>query len=140
MENFEYHENLVLESNHKSLDIVENLIEKVKDRYSISKDCYFNILVAITEAVNNAISHGNHFDENKFVKFEIFSNYKELEVMITDEGTGFDPNVLEDCTKEENLMKDSGRGIFIIRALTKEFEIKSTEKGTFYRLLFNLSH
>jgi serine/threonine-protein kinase RsbW len=140
MKNFEYHENLILESNHKSLDIVESLIEKIKDNYSISKDCYFNILVAITEAVNNAISHGNHFDENKHIKFEVFSNYDELEVTITDEGTGFNPDILEDCTKEENLMKDSGRGIFIIKALTKEFEINSTEKGTFYRLLFKITH
>jgi serine/threonine-protein kinase RsbW len=138
MLNFEFHENITLPSRQSSLDLAENVIEHVKDRYIISLDKYYNILIAITEAVNNAIVHGNHYDQNKNVRFEVFASQKGIEVLVQDEGIGFNPEDIEDCTKEENLLKDSGRGIFIMQSLSDEFEISNTGSGTLFRMYFGI--
>lgn len=138
MLNFDFHENLTLPSRQSSLDLAESVIEHVRDKYFISLDKYYNILIAITEAVNNAISHGNHYDQNKNVFFDVYASKNGIEVFIKDEGVGFNPSEIEDCTKEENLLKDSGRGIFIIQSLTDEFEISSTSTGTLFRMYFGI--
>jgi serine/threonine-protein kinase RsbW len=138
MLNFEFHENITLPSRQSSLDLAENVIEHVKDRYIISLDKYYNILIAITEAVNNAIVHGNHYDQNKNVRFEVYASQKGIEVLVQDEGIGFNPEDIEDCTKEENLLKDSGRGIFIMQSLSDEFEISNTGSGTLFRMYFGI--
>jgi serine/threonine-protein kinase RsbW len=135
---YEFHENIVLPSRQSSLDLAESLIEHVRDKYVISLDRYYNILIAITEAVNNAISHGNHYDQDKHVKFDVYASPQGIEIFVQDEGKGFDPNKIEDCTKEENLLKDSGRGIFIMQSLADEFEISSNVTGTLFRMYFGI--
>ncbi len=140
MEENYYNEKVILPSEQSSLDIAENIIEKIRNRFNISKDSYFNILVAITEAINNAISHGNHYQINKKVKFEVTYMNELLDIVVQDEGGGFDPDELEDCTKEENLLKDSGRGIFIMQSLSDKFEISTSSEGTCFRLVFKIPH
>jgi serine/threonine-protein kinase RsbW len=140
MEENYYNEKVILPSEQSSLDIAENIIEKIRNKFNISKDNYFNILVAITEAINNAISHGNHYQINKKVRFEVTYMNELLDVVVQDEGGGFDPDELEDCTKEENLLKDSGRGIFIMQSLADKFEISTSNEGTCFRLVFKIPH
>lgn len=138
MLNYEFHEFLTLPSKQSSLDLAESIIEHVRDKYVISLDIYYNILIAVTEAVNNAISHGNKYDQNKSVLFEVFASVNGIEILVQDQGIGFDPADIEDCTKEENLLKDSGRGIFIMQSLADEFEISSNGSGTKFKMYFKI--
>lgn len=136
MLNFDFHENIILPSRQSSLDAAESLIEHVRDKYFISLDKYYNILIAVTEAVNNAISHGNKYNQEKNVNFDVYASRHGIEVLVRDEGVGFNPREIEDCTKDENLLKDSGRGIFIMKSLADEFEISNTGTGTLFRMFF----
>lgn len=136
MKDFDIHNKQVFPNAHSTLDLVESLVEHVKNKYSISKDLYYNILIAVSEAVNNAMTHGNKMDASKSVTFELFANSHELEIIVQDQGSGFDPSTVSDCTSEENLYKDSGRGIFIMKSLSDNFEIITSENGTTFILHF----
>ncbi len=100
-----------------NIKIVESFIDNSRDEYNISDDLYGNILVAITEAVNNAIQHGNQSDKEKLVKLTCNSAPHEITFVIEDEGKGFDYNTLPDPTSGENILKPDGRGIFLMKHL-----------------------
>lgn len=100
-----------------NIKIVESFIDNSRDEYKISDDLYGNILVAITEAVNNAIQHGNQSDKEKLVKLTCHSGPHEITFTIEDEGRGFDYNTLPDPTSNENILKPDGRGIFLMKHL-----------------------
>ncbi len=100
-----------------NIKIVESFIDNSRDEYKISDDLYGNILVAITEAVNNAIQHGNQSDKEKLVKLTCNSGPHEITFTIEDEGGGFDFNTLPDPTSNENILKPDGRGIFLMKHL-----------------------
>ncbi len=136
MKDFDIHNKEIFPNQHSTLDLVESLVENVKNTYNIPKDTYYNILIAISEAVNNAMTHGNHMDTNKSVFFELFANSHELEIIVQDQGTGFDPSSVGDCTNDENLLKESGRGIYIMKSLSDNFEIITSENGTTFILHF----
>jgi serine/threonine-protein kinase RsbW len=91
--------------------------------YNIDEKLYYNIYLSLSEAVNNAIQHGNKYDSNKFVKiyFSISSNYYEF--IIEDEGQGFFIENVNDPTLLKNLRNESGRGIFIMKNYSDNFEI-----------------
>jgi serine/threonine-protein kinase RsbW len=125
-----------LESDISSLAKVEQIIEEIKDLHKIPEDIYGNILVSLTEAVNNAIRHGNKLDPDKMVEFSFESNEKEFLFKIQDKGVGFDPDKIPDPTLPENIDKPDGRGIFIMKNLSDE--VKFEDEGrrveiTFYR-------
>jgi serine/threonine-protein kinase RsbW len=100
-----------------NIKIVESFIDNSRDEYNISDDLYGNILVAITEAVNNAIQHGNRSDKEKLVKLTCKSDPHEITFVIEDEGKGFDYSTLPDPTSGENILKPDGRGIFLMKHL-----------------------
>ena len=85
---------------------------------------YGEILIAMTEAVNNAIVHGNKLDSNKMVDVRVSVDGPVLEFRIADEGPGFDFENIPDPTSPENIEKPNGRGVFLMRQLadTCEFE------------------
>ena len=139
MEIWDYHETFVLPTHREALDIAERIVANLRDRFKIQNGIYYNILIAITEAINNAINHGNQLDKNKQIHFEIFSNIKNIKIIIIDEGEGFNPNAIEDCTKEENLLKESGRGIYIMKSLADEFSITPSANGTKFQMIFYLN-
>jgi serine/threonine-protein kinase RsbW len=78
------------------------------------------LALSVTEAVSNAMVHGNGGDPNKKVLVEASAKSKQVTIQVTDEGQGFDPQKVQDPTKKENLLKLSGRGIFFIRRLMDE--------------------
>ena len=127
---------LSLSSESKSLLILEDWINSLCEVYSITEELYGNILIAITEAVNNAIIHGN---ENLIEK-KTSVNYKisetELIFNVTDEGIGFDYNDIPDPTDPKNLEKPQGRGIFLMRHLADEIEF--FEPGNSVQIKFDL--
>ena len=121
-EGFTIIEKVKLPSDFASLVEVENLIDKVCADLGIQEDAYGNVLIAVTEAVNNAIQHGNEENSNLFVDVAVGDKETEFCFRIKDEGIGFDFNSLPDPTAPENLLKESGRGIFLMRNLADEVE------------------
>jgi serine/threonine-protein kinase RsbW len=109
---------LKINSTPHSLRLVERLIEDVCQIYNLNEDCYGNMLIAVTEAVNNAIYHGNKGNPEKLVKigFEVENN--ELIFSISDEGQGFDYQSLPDPTDPNNIDKLNGRGVFLMTTLS----------------------
>lgn len=121
----------------ENIRIVESFIDNVKDRFNIDDDIYGNIMVSVTEAVNNAIKHGNKSDKSKNVLLSVTCEESLMKFTIQDEGEGFDVDSLPDPTAPENLDKLSGRGIFLMKHLADE--VKHSDNGTKTELTFYFS-
>lgn len=106
----------------QSLTIVEQIIEDIRNVYGISEEIYGNILVSVTEAVNNAIRHGNQLNEDLPVDFSYTQTENALSFTIKDQGKGFDFNNLPDPTHPSNIEKPDGRGIYIMKNLADKVE------------------
>jgi serine/threonine-protein kinase RsbW len=115
--------------------MIESFIDNAKERFHLEDDIYGNIMIAVTEAVNNAIKHGNAGNSVKNVYLSLILNESLLKFTIQDEGKGFDYHNLPDPTAPENLEKPGGRGIFLMKHLSDEVEFKeggSTVELSFY--------
>jgi serine/threonine-protein kinase RsbW len=123
-------------SNIDNVALIENFIDSLCVDIDISEDDYGNIFVAIIEAVTNAIKHGNKNDATKYVFVDAVYDNGVLEIDIKDEGLGFDYNNLPDPTLPDNILKFSGRGIYLIRSLSDKLEFY--EGGTLLKIFFNL--
>ncbi|MCB0578288.1 MAG: ATP-binding protein [Phaeodactylibacter sp.] len=113
---------LKLSSNPRNIALVESFVEQVVERYKLSPDVYGNILISLTEAVNNAIIHGNCEDESKTVRIQFQKRRGHLAVRVTDEGCGFDYQSVPDPTAPENLLQIGGRGVFLMQQLSDSVE------------------
>jgi serine/threonine-protein kinase RsbW len=122
------YQTLKINSNTQSLRLVERLIEDVCQVYGVNEDCYGNMLIAVTEAVNNAIHHGNKDNPEKFVRIGFESDENKLVFSITDEGEGFNYNNLPDPTDPANLDKVSGRGVFLMSNLADSIQFEQNGK------------
>jgi serine/threonine-protein kinase RsbW len=125
---------LKIESAITNLNVVENTIDAITNEIGINQDSYGKILIAVLEAVNNAIIHGNKLNNNKTVKIDFSTQKKDLNVSVTDEGSGFDPEKVPDPTMPENLELINGRGVFLMSRLADE--IKFNPKGNSVKLTF----
>ena len=137
MENTSLRNTILLDSTPESINIVTNYIDEIfaanPGRLS---DNYGNIIIAITEAVNNAISHGNKKDPNKKVEINFIQNKSYIHFTVEDEGNGFDYNSVPDPTAPENLEKINGRGIFLMKNLVDKLEFH--KEGKKVELIFEL--
>ena len=124
-------------SSIENVTLVEKLIEDIKEFHPVSEDVYGNMLVAVTEAVNNAIYHGNKLNADKKVHLQYESKDDQIVFVITDEGTGFDQYSLPDPTAPENIEKPNGRGIFLMKHLSDQ--IIFSNDGRTVELCFKLS-
>ena len=104
-------------SRAENIILVERMIEDVCDLFNISEDYYGNILVAITEAVNNAIYHGNQANPKKNIDIFFKSFPDHVSFIVKDEGQGFNYDSLPDPTNPENIENPNGRGVFLMRNL-----------------------
>lgn len=120
----------------ENIRIVESFIDNAKDQYKISDDIYANIMVAVTESVNNAIRHGNNSDKDKNVHLTLILEDKSIKFVVEDEGNGFDFNNLPDPTAPENLEKPGGRGIFLMQNLCDELNFLN--EGRTVEMVYNL--
>lgn len=109
----------------ENIRVVESFIDNSKDTFQIEDDIYGNIMVAVTEAVNNAIRHGNKFDKDKNVLLSLYVEQDRIKFEVEDQGNGFDYDNLLDPTAPENLENPGGRGIFLIRHLADEVEFSN---------------
>jgi len=124
-------------SQPENLALVEKLVDEICESNNIKDDFYGNILISITEAVNNAIQHGNKYDSNKRIKISFASYHDVLYFSVEDQGQGFDYNNLPDPTDPGNLEKINGRGIFLMKNLADE--VAFSKKGRMVELNFKTS-
>ena len=113
---------LKLRSTPRSVTAVESFLEEVASKYRVNPDTYGNILVSLTEAVTNAIRHGNQCDERKTVRIQLKKCKNRLAFRVSDEGCGFDYTSLPDPTCPDFIDQPGGRGVFLMRALSDEVE------------------
>ncbi|HAM99738.1 MAG TPA: ATP-binding protein [Marinilabiliales bacterium] len=110
----------------ESISVVENLIDEISIELGLVADLYGNVLIAVIEAVTNAIVHGNKLNDNKDVLIQVDYNYPTLIISIADEGNGFPFDEIPDPTKPDNVEKPDGRGVFLMRHLADDITF---EKG-----------
>ena len=116
---------LVLSSKPNEIVKVEGFLAKMNRELQLDETKFNKLLIATTEAVNNGILHGNKRDPQKRVTLTCQANHSSLVVTVQDEGPGVDPEKLPDPLAEENLLRENGRGVFLMRSLmdSVEFEI-----------------
>jgi serine/threonine-protein kinase RsbW len=129
-----------LESTLESVDRAEELVVEAAKKAGIEEDDALSLGMAIRECMVNAVVHGNRYNLNKKVHLTISRTPAQLVVRIADEGEGFELEELPDPLAEENLLRHSGRGIFIIRAFTDEFQVRRmSPSGTEVTLVKNVA-
>jgi len=111
------HREISFESVAENIHIVENLIDEICETLNVNEEYYGNILISLTEAVNNAMVHGNKLDSQKKVLVTVKTDETSIHFTISDEGPGFDYDNLPDPTAPENIEKPNGRGVFLMKNL-----------------------
>jgi serine/threonine-protein kinase RsbW len=128
---------IVIPSISENIRIIESFIDNAKEKFNLDDDIYGNIMIAVTESVNNAIMHGNKNDRTKNVTLSLSLNDNVINFKIIDEGIGFDFQNLPDPTSPENIDKPSGRGIFLMKHLSDE--VNFSNNGSMVELSFYMS-
>lgn len=121
----------------QNIRIVESFIDNLKDKYKFDDDIYGNIMISITEAVNNAIKHGNLLDPKKNASLSCVLEENKVTFLVEDEGSGFDFNTLSDPTSPDKLEEVGGRGIFLMKHLADEVHFHN--EGRAVELIFYFS-
>jgi len=113
------------------LDFVQVVTEHMGRSVGLDDDARHWVSVAIRESVINAIKHGNRNDATKhvFVDLETPQGQPQLNIRVRDEGEGFEPEEVADPLAPENLLKSSGRGIFLIRNFMDNVELRRAPEG-----------
>ena len=131
-----YH--LEIESNPRNLITVEEFVNYFAVDLNINNGKIPGLLLAVTEASTNAIIHGNKSDVTKLVTIDVTKEDNQLIISVKDQGAGFDPAKIPDPTETDNLLKDSGRGIYLMRVYMDDLKFNVTPKGTETILILNL--
>jgi serine/threonine-protein kinase RsbW len=118
---------LEIPSDRKNIHRVEDFFLNLNKTYRLPDEKFHAVLVAVTEAVNNGIIHGNKNDESKHVVVTCTHDNGVLIVKVRDEGSGFKSNEIADPLQEANLLKTGGRGVFLMKAFMESVEYN--EKG-----------
>ena len=127
---------IILDSKQESINKVTSFVDEIDSTSNQRfKDAYGNIIIALTEAVNNAINHGNKNDPDKKVIVKYRKTINKVFFTVEDEGDGFDYDNIPDPTAPENIEKTNGRGVFLMRNLVDD--ITFHENGKKIELIFN---
>lgn len=116
--------------NHKFLADVDNFLENLLREHKTEDSVIADIAISVSELVNNAVTHGQNANNGNPVIVEINHKNNIIKVSVTDNGGGFNPDELDDPLADENLLKEVGRGLFIVRSLMDTVDIQTTEQGT----------
>ncbi len=130
------HKDLTLPSSPENVRQVEPLVRDVASRLNLSREQYDDILLSLTEAVTNAMVHGNQGDANKRVSISLRQQKDVLSIRVSDEGPGFNPNQVPDPTSPEHIEACGGRGIFLMKRLSHQ--CRFTHGGRTVEMRFNL--
>ena len=120
----------------EDISVVESKVETLKSKLQLEDAIYGNVMLAVVEAVTNAIQHGNRYSPEKKVTFETHRSTHNLRFTISDEGEGFDPTRVPDPTLPENIEKPCGRGVFLIKNLADGVTFE--DDGRTIQLTFNI--
>lgn len=121
----------LLDSLLESADTAERLALNVAAEMGFEEEDMHRLGVAVRESVVNAVVHGNRYSARKKVRFTVASNQRGLIITVADEGQGFDWAALRNPLAEENLLEQSGRGLFLVRAFVDQVEFRRlTPQGT----------
>ncbi|MEK6781077.1 MAG: ATP-binding protein [Bacteroidota bacterium] len=121
----------------ENIRMIESFIDNSREKFHLNEDIYGNIMIAVTEAVNNAIKHGNKSDSTKNVSLALSLEENLIKFKVEDEGSGFDYDNLPDPTAPENIEKPGGRGIFLMKHLSDE--VKFEAGGRIVELCFYIN-
>jgi serine/threonine-protein kinase RsbW len=127
-----------IESDPNNLITIEEFVNYFAKDIGLSDEQLSVLLLAVTEAATNAIIHANKCDPSKLVKIHAQINDSKLIIKIKDEGKGFDPSKLPDPTQPENLLKDSGRGVYLMKVYMDDVKYNITPTGMETVLVLNL--
>ena len=128
-------DSLIIPSDFEAVSHVESLVDKVCNNLGVNEDFYGNVLIAVIEAVNNAIEHGNKKESSMEVNVYVSDNPIEFCFSVKDQGRGFDFENLPDPTAPENILKENGRGIYLMKNLADEVEFE--DSGRSVNIYFN---
>lgn len=129
------HSELVISSNVKELSQVELYLNSLFKEQKFSRKVFCKMYISVTEAVSNAIIHGNKQAQTKKVQIKFDCSDQSFDFYITDEGTGFEYCSIPDPTLPSNILKESGRGIFLMKQYTDNLEF--LDNGCTVKLVFN---
>lgn len=121
---------LTLSSTLECVNTLEQTAEDFATRAGFDEDTAPNIAMAVREAAVNAVLHGNAYDSEKHVTASFESNDDGITIRIADEGPGLDPDTIPDPLAPENILRGSGRGIFLIRTFMDEVHFRQLHPGT----------
>ena len=127
-----------LNSTMESVSEVEATADKLAADAGLDEDERFRLAMAVREAAVNAVLHGNDYDPKKMVKASFENTGKSLVITIADEGQGLNPDTIPDPLAPENLMRGTGRGIFLIRSFMDEVHFRQLHPGTELTLVKHL--
>lgn len=128
-ENNNFSDSLTIPSATDQVAKADEFLETLLRKIGVPEDTIANLAIAVTELVNNAIKHGNKLQKDKKVTVEITYKSGRIEITVKDEGEGFDPDSVADPLAEENLMKEIGRGIFIVNSLIDDVKFQFPPEG-----------
>jgi len=126
----DYSDEFEIKSDPSQIHTVEKKLERFCAKLRLVKDDIENLGIATTEIVNNAIRHGNQSDPEKTVHIKFEKKAKSVRVTVSDSGKGFEPDSLANPLEPENIYKESGRGIFIVKMLMDDVKFKFTDTGS----------
>ncbi len=121
---------LILESDLNEVRRVEGFVKRMCREHRFEKNFVHDVMLLITEATNNAIIHGNKFDKSKHATLLCTIENGYLTIEVSDEGEGFNPYTLPNPLDPENLLKPSGRGVFLIKNFAENVEYDFSPQGT----------
>ena len=124
-----------LDSTLETVDSAEQAASQIAAEMGFGEDEVMQISMAVREAAVNAVLHGNAYDPGKKVELEFDTVGEDLVITIRDQGKGLDLEKIPDPLAPENLMKTSGRGIFLIRSFMDAVEIHPSQTGTEIKLV-----
>ena len=127
-----------LESTLESVNKAEEMADQISSQAGFDEDTRGGIAMAVREGMINAVLHGNAYEPSKRVNLTFEQTGKELIVTIADEGRGFVPSEVPDPLAPENLLKESGRGIFLMRTFMDEVRFRKLNSGTEITLIKRL--
>jgi serine/threonine-protein kinase RsbW len=131
--------NFLLSSTMESVGTVEAAADKFAVAAGLSEEERFHLTMAVREAAVNAVLHGNEYDPAKQIAVSFENTGTELVITIADQGRGLDPEKLPDPLSPDNLLRGSGRGIFLIRSFMDEVHFRQLHPGTELTLVKHLA-
>jgi serine/threonine-protein kinase RsbW len=127
---------LLLDSTLDSVEVAETAVLKDAQAIGFEEEELHQLGMAVRESMVNAVVHGNRYNSRKKVHVSVIKALDRLTIVITDEGEGFDPNCVPNPLAEENLLRQSGRGLLLIQAFVDEFHVRCVQpRGTEVRMV-----